>query len=92
MEMILSITQQTTNERTNKANERTNIFFIVKIYLKTVATAKHFADYDLEGNYGVNRGSFNATVNPQDQVFLSSSFSACSFYSRYLGCVLLSSL
>jgi beta-glucosidase-like glycosyl hydrolase len=37
-------------------------------YIKTVATAKHFADYDLEGNYGVNRGSFNAVVDPQDQV------------------------
>jgi len=37
-------------------------------YIKVVSTAKHYADYDLEGNWGVDRGSFNAIVNDQDQV------------------------
>eukprot|EP01084_Bolivina_argentea_P263563 446131_1 len=37
-------------------------------YLKLVSTAKHFADYDQEGNWGVYRMSFNANVNEQDQV------------------------
>eukprot|EP00944_MAST-04C_sp_MAST-4C-sp1_P007923 g7923.t1 len=37
-------------------------------YLKVVSTAKHFADYDQEGNGGVDRGAFNAVVNDQDQV------------------------
>ena len=37
-------------------------------YLKVVSTAKHFADYDQEGNGGVDRGTFNAVVNDQDQV------------------------
>lgn len=37
-------------------------------YIKVVSTAKHYADYDLEGNWGTDRGSFNAIVNDQDQV------------------------
>ena len=37
-------------------------------YLKAIATVKHFADYDQEGNYGTLRYSFNANVTDQDQV------------------------
>eukprot|EP01084_Bolivina_argentea_P317682 550834_1 len=37
-------------------------------YLKLVSTAKHYADYDQEGNYGTDRGSFDANVTMQDQV------------------------
>ena len=37
-------------------------------YTKVVSTAKHYADYDQEGNYGTNRGSFDANVSMQDQV------------------------
>jgi len=37
-------------------------------YLKVVSTAKHFADYDLEGNGGVDRTSFDALVSDKDQV------------------------
>ena len=37
-------------------------------YLKVVSTAKHYADYDQEGNFGVDRGSFDANVTEQDQV------------------------
>ena len=39
-------------------------------YLKTVCVAKHFADYDVEGNVppAVPRKSFNAIVSDQDQV------------------------
>eukprot|EP01084_Bolivina_argentea_P243621 408372_1 len=37
-------------------------------YLKVVSTAKHYADYDQEGNYGTIRQAFNANVSMQDQV------------------------
>eukprot|EP00484_Ammonia_sp_Unknown_P005082 CAMPEP_0197074090 /NCGR_PEP_ID=MMETSP1384-20130603/210934_1 /TAXON_ID=29189 /ORGANISM="Ammonia sp." /LENGTH=946 /DNA_ID=CAMNT_0042512931 /DNA_START=16 /DNA_END=2857 /DNA_ORIENTATION=- len=37
-------------------------------YMKVVSTAKHYADYDQEGNYGTDRGSFDANVTMQDQV------------------------
>ena len=37
-------------------------------YLKVISTAKHYADYDQEGNYGTNRGDFDANVTSQDQV------------------------
>eukprot|EP01084_Bolivina_argentea_P150739 263220_1 len=37
-------------------------------YLKLVLVAKHFADYDSEGNNGIRRGSFNAIVNDKDQI------------------------
>ena len=37
-------------------------------YLKMVSTAKHYADYDQEGNYGTGRTSFDANVTMQDQV------------------------
>ena len=36
---------------------------------QALAVAKHFADYDLEGNRGTtDRGSFDATVPARDQV------------------------
>jgi len=38
-----------------------------KKYLKTVATAKHYADYDQEGTYGTDRQDFDAVVNARDQ-------------------------
>ena len=37
-------------------------------YIKVVSTAKHYADYDQEGNFGINRLQFNANVSDQDQV------------------------
>ena len=37
-------------------------------YLKVVSTAKHYCDYDQEGNWGTDRGSFDANVSEQDQV------------------------
>ena len=37
-------------------------------YLKVVATAKHYADYDQEGNFGTDRLAFDANVSSQDQV------------------------
>ena len=36
-------------------------------YLKVISTAKHYADYDQEGNWGTPRAAFNATVSQQDQ-------------------------
>jgi hypothetical protein len=37
-------------------------------YLKAISTAKHFATYDLEGNWETDRTEFNAVVTLQDQV------------------------
>ena len=37
-------------------------------YLKVVSTAKHYADYDQEGNWGTERGTFDANVSAQNQV------------------------
>ena len=37
-------------------------------YLKAVSTAKHFADYDQEGNFDISRMDFDANVTEQDQV------------------------
>lgn len=36
-------------------------------YLKLVSTAKHYADYDQEGTFGVDRHDFDANVSAQDQ-------------------------
>ena len=43
-------------------------------YLKVISTAKHYADYDQEGNYGIIRQSFDANVTMQDQGII------CYFY------------
>ncbi len=37
-------------------------------YIKVISTAKHYADYDQEGTYGINRLAFDANVSMQDQV------------------------
>eukprot|EP00301_Raphidiophrys_heterophryoidea_P027560 c9709_g2_i1.p1 GENE.c9709_g2_i1~~c9709_g2_i1.p1 ORF type:complete len:924 (+),score=247.23 c9709_g2_i1:172-2943(+) len=37
-------------------------------YIRVVSTAKHFVAYDLEGNHGVNRDTYNAIVSDQDLV------------------------
>ena len=37
-------------------------------YLKLVSTAKHYMDYDQEGNYGTGRTSFDANVTELSQI------------------------